>query len=143
MRRCRSGPACLRPPSVHISTDEQKQSPVGLPVYLLKDNTRVCLLFYPLCLWVWSSNTLPLQCLLILDWVCSDYAIDPVDVMGHTGINPGLILLPAPITPADHTHQSHLAIVSTDKWTTGVSLCVKSNKTKRSKGKKKRLKKVI
>lgn len=80
---------------------------------------------------------------LNLDWVCFDDAIDPVDVMGHTGIDPRLILLPAPITPADHTHQSHLAIVSTDKWTTGVSLCVKSNKMKRSKGEKNRLKKVI
>lgn len=65
---------------------------------------------------------------LALDWVCFNFAIDPVNVMGHTGVDPRLILLPTPVTPADHAHQSHLAIVSTDKWPTRVSLWVMSMK---------------
>lgn len=57
-----------------------------------------------------------------LDWVCLNFVADPIDVMCDTGVDPRLILLPTPIAPADHTHQSHLVIVSTDKRATRVSL---------------------
>lgn len=58
----------------------------------------------------------------ILDRVCLNYAIDPVDVMCDTGVHAGRVFLPAPVAPADHAHQSHSAIVGTDQWATGVSL---------------------
>lgn len=61
---------------------------------------------------------------LTLDRVCFDFALDPVNVMGHTGVDPRLIPLPAAVAPADHTHQSHLVVVPTDKRATRVSLWV-------------------
>lgn len=63
-----------------------------------------------------SAGSLP------LDGVRLDFAVDPVDVVSDAGVDPGLIPLPAPVAPADHTHQSHLVIVSTDKRATRVSL---------------------
>lgn len=50
------------------------------------------------------------------------FAVDPIDVAGDAGIDPGLVLLPTPITPADHAHQGHPVIVSTDEGTPRISL---------------------
>lgn len=86
------------------------------------------MLLYTLRLWVWSSSNVVFAASLTLDGVCLDFAVDPVDVMGDTGVDPGLIYLPAPIAPADHTHQSHLVIVPTDKRATRVSLWVNVKK---------------
>lgn len=68
---------------------------------------------------------------LTLDRVCCNFAIDPVDVMGDTCVDPRLIPLPTPIAPADHTHQSHLVIVSADERAARVSLWAKFKKQKR------------
>lgn len=62
-----------------------------------------------------------------LKWVGLHFAICPVNIFGDVSIDPRLVLLSAPIAPADHTHQSHLAIVSTDERPAGVSLCPRNN----------------
>lgn len=80
------------------------------------------MLFYPLCLWVRSSIKIFFAVSLTLDWVCLNYTVNPVDVMGDAGVDPGLILLPTPIAPTDHTHQGHLVVVPTDERATRVSL---------------------
>lgn len=84
---------------------------------------NLCSLFHPLCLWGWSSDNIFLA-VSALDWARLNFAIDPVDVMGDTGVDPRLVLLTAPIAPADHAHQSHLVLVFADKRTTRVSLLV-------------------
>lgn len=53
------------------------------------------------------------------------FTIDPIDVAGDAGVDPGLVLLSTPIAPADHAHQGHPVIVSTDERTPRISLCVK------------------
>lgn len=119
---CRSGPAGLKHHQFGFRSKDkpQNQSLVDLSVYLLNDK-------HQLCLWVWSSINI-FAVSRTLDRVCLNFAVDPVDVMGDTGVDSRLILLPAPIAPADHTHQSHLVIVSTDERAAGVSLWVKVKK---------------
>lgn len=97
---------------------QQNQSPVELSVHLLNDKQICC---FTHC--VWSYNIFAVS--LSLDRIGLNFVADPVDVMGDTGVDPRLILLPAPIAPADHTHQSHPVIVSTDERATRVTLWVK------------------
>lgn len=59
---------------------------------------------------------------LTLDWAGLHFLIDPANVVGDTGVHTGFVPLPAPIAPADHTHQSHTVVVLADKRTTRVSL---------------------
>lgn len=82
-------------------------------------------------------TTSSVRSLLTLDRVCLNFAVDPVNVMGDTGVDPGLILLPAPVAPADHAHQGHLVIVSTDERAARVSLWVQEAKWK-ERGREKR-----
>lgn len=102
------------------------KSPVDLSVYLLNDK-HICLCWFSHCIYGLglSNNTFFAVSLTLEYWVCLNFAIDPADVIGDSGVDPRLIPLPAPVAPADHTHQSHPVIVPTDERAARVALQVK------------------
>lgn len=63
-----------------------------------------------------------------LDRVCFNFAVDPVDVIGDACVDPGLILMAAPVAPADHAHQSHPVLGLTHQGAARVSLWGKLEK---------------
>lgn len=107
------------------SSDQQMNRTTALwisLVDLLKDK-HICVCCFTRCAYGLGHPTTSSSLFSpILDRVCLDFLVDPVDVMCDTGVHPGRVFLPAPVTPADHAHQSHPAIVGTDQWATGVSL---------------------
>ena len=87
----------------------------------IQSHISLCL-FRVICMGVYSSHTALPQFLDLDIMVCPPFAVYPVNVAGDSGIHPRLALLATAIAPADHTHQSHLAILWTDKRTARVAL---------------------
>lgn len=83
---------------------------------------------FPHCVYRYGCSATPSMSLSTSDLIFFYYVVDPADVIGDPRVDPRLVRQSAPITPAGHTHQSHLVLVFTDKGATRVSLWVKFKK---------------
>lgn len=116
------GPTCLKP---HLTLTGRQMSVrwSSLPIF-----SRINVLTFHLP----SSFQLSL---FSLHWIGLNFATDPLDVIGDAGIDPRLVPLSAPVAPADHAHQSHPVVISTDERTPRISLWLKFKREKRQKEK--------
>lgn len=119
-----SGPACLKP---HLTLTGRQMRVRWSSLPNLLEDKRIHVL---------PSEFMVAQLHLLcpsLCWVDLHFATNPLDVLGDAGIDPWLVLLSAPVAPADHAHQSHPVIILTDERTPRISLWLTFTTEKRRK----------
>lgn len=120
------GPASLK---LHLAITGWRRKATGVWWSSLSISSRINVSMFDLH----GPLTTPALSRVALQRIGLNFAIDPIDVAGDAGIDPGLVLLSAPIAPADHAHQGHPVIVSTDERTPRISLWLKRSQKEKKK----------
>lgn len=118
---------CVSLVVVHISLDSDQERDRTTALWISQSSTTsrvnasVCVCCCAHCPHGCGHPTTPTVS-PVLHRVRPHFLVDPIDVMCDAGVDPRLVLLSAAVAPADHAHQSHLAVAGTDQRATRVSL---------------------